>query len=129
MNKPKRPEFKQKEFLRSRKFLNKKSGVAAIECTVNVDYDDISGYIDISDCNRKISLEFWSMNPKEAALKLEKIDLIINELTKFKTSYLEAIKFAEERNLTYKAYVKARDEYNKKNPDDPIGIFKGVSLD
>ncbi len=118
MKKPTRPEFKTKKFLNSRKFLNKTEGLAAIEATISVDYNDICGHVDISDCNRKISLDFWSINPTKATLKLQKIDLIISELNKFKEAYLEAIKEATNRDKAYAIYRKNKEAYDKKNPKD-----------
>jgi hypothetical protein len=118
MKKPTRPEFKTKKFLNSRKFLNKTEGLAAIETYISVDYNDICGHVDISDCNRKISLDFWAIDPTKATSRLQKLDLIISELNKFKEAYLEAVKEATTRNKAYDAFRKNKEAYDKKHPKD-----------
>jgi hypothetical protein len=73
----------------SRKFLNKKAGLAAIEC--DADFSDYSCYASatISDCNRQITLDFTSYNAKEIAIKITKLGLVINELFELEQFLLE----------------------------------------
>jgi len=90
----------------SRKFLNKKKGVAAIEC--DADFSDYSCYASatISDCNRQVSLDFTSYDAKEFDVKLRKLGLVINELfeleqflIKHKYDWAEALKKKELERL------------------------------
>ena len=73
----------------SRKFLNKKTGMAAIEC--DADFSDYACYASavISDCNRQVSLDFTSYNAKEFDVKLTKLGLVINELFQLEQFLLE----------------------------------------
>lgn len=129
MKKPTRPDFKTKKFLHLRKFLNKDEGLAAIEAHVNVDYNDIEANIDISDCNRKVSLSFWTINSKDAEKKLQKIDLLIDSLNKFKEAYIEAIKEHKTRDITYEKYRKDYKAYDKKNPDRNKDLLEAIIND
>ena len=72
--------MKRKKY-HSRKFLNKSSGMAAIEVSCSVSSYSIDCGIAISDCNRKIELDFYSWDKKTTKEKLNKLDLIIEELT------------------------------------------------
>jgi hypothetical protein len=73
----------------SRKFLNKKVGVAAIEC--DADFSDYSCYASatISDCNRQVSLDFTSYDAKEFDVKITKLGLVITELFNLEQFLLE----------------------------------------
>jgi len=73
----------------SRKFLNKKQGVAAIEC--DAELADYSCYasVTISDCSRRISLDFTSYDAKEFDDKHAKLVSIINELFELEQFLLE----------------------------------------
>lgn len=64
----------------SRKFLNSKKGMAAIECSADVlpHWSDIN--VKITDCNRSVSLDFDFNNMKTYKEKRVKLLLIINEL-------------------------------------------------
>lgn len=65
----------------SRKFLNKTNGMAAIE--VNADYSawNFDCNVTLTDCNRRIDLDFGMWGAKNIKEKLAKLDLLINELT------------------------------------------------
>jgi len=127
MNKPKRPDFKNKTFHQSRKFLNKKEGFAAIQTHVSVEYTEVTASIDISDCSRKISLDFWSWKEKDYKPKLEKIDLLISELTSFRDSFVEATALASQREAIYQEYSKQYKKYEKSLPNNPE--FEGLLSD
>lgn len=93
----------------SRKFLNKKHGTAAIECSGS--FTDYSLDIDISitDCSRKVSLDFYAMTPKDAKEKLVKFDLLLSELTSARNYYADSISKFEE------AYNKKQKESKLRN--------------
>jgi hypothetical protein len=120
MNKPKQPKFPNKTYS-SRKFLNKNTGLAAIETSISIDRIDggIDASVDISDCNRKISLDFYVFNTEEKYVKkrIDKLNLIVEEITKFRDTYLEFLKEAKERRVTYNKYRKQYDAWKKANPE------------
>jgi hypothetical protein len=71
----------------SRKFLNPKQGMAAIECSVEAGpylRDAVDGHVTISDCNRQVQLDFSMYKKEDAKAKLAKINVLIEELSKFK---------------------------------------------
>jgi hypothetical protein len=81
--------------LNSRKFINKSRGLGAMECQVETTYyskDDpvIDASVSIQDCNRSIHLEFAVYDEKDIAAKLSKINLMIEELLKFKSAFTKA---------------------------------------
>ncbi len=90
----------------SRKFLNKKSGTAAVEITGsdpnNKHSLDLS--VDISDCSRKISLDFYVWDDKSYKEKSVKIDTLIDEITKAK----------EWLDKAYPVFAKAKKEKQPK---------------
>lgn len=87
-----------------RKFLNAERGTALIEVDgrVSFDKDGVKRYIDgdvsITDCSRKISLEFYSYlgadrpsyeDDATVADRLDKLDLLITELALFRAWYAD----------------------------------------
>jgi hypothetical protein len=81
--------------LNSRKFINKSRGLGAMECQVETTYyskDDpvIDASVSIQDCNRSIHLEFGVYEKKDVAAKLSKINLMIEELLRFKAAFTTA---------------------------------------
>jgi hypothetical protein len=71
----------------SRKFLNPKQGMAAIECNVEAGSylrEAVDANVSISDCNRQVQLDFSMYKKEDAKVKLAKINVIIEELSKFK---------------------------------------------
>lgn len=69
----------------SRKWLNQKEGTAFIEASIEDSYSKYKdSTLNISDCNKKISLDFSFHTQKEKKEKLKKLDLLINELKEFK---------------------------------------------
>jgi hypothetical protein len=122
MTKPKYPKFKNKKFI-NRKFLNKDEGLAAIQTYVCVDSDSISGSVDISDCNRKVSLDFYTYDtkPKSVQDKLKKLDTLINALELFKINYVLGVQEIEKRRPAIEKYRKEIKEWNKlNNKEDSI---------
>lgn len=53
---------------------------------------DIEAYVEIRDCNTKISLDFYlnsEANFRTRAQRLQKLDKLINELQDFRTAFIE----------------------------------------
>lgn len=71
-----------------RKFLNKSKGIACIE--VNADYTawNFNCDVTLTDCNRRIDLDFNMWQAKNVKEKMDKLNLLISELTNLRT-YLE----------------------------------------
>lgn len=66
----------------SRKFLNPKTGIAAIECSAEMmssTWCDVN--VKITDCNRAVNLQFDFNDVKGFKEKRAKLTLIINELS------------------------------------------------
>jgi hypothetical protein len=103
--------MKSVNHLNSRKFLNKSRGLGAIECDVETTYygsDDqvIDASISIQDCNRSIHLEFGVYEKKDIQAKLAKINLLIEELLRFKAAFYTATdKFVEKPKTKKKPAV------------------------
>lgn len=64
----------------SRKFLNSKKGVAAIECRADMASKWCDVTVQISDCHKTVNLEFDFSDAKGHKEKRAKLSLIINEL-------------------------------------------------
>lgn len=75
----------------SRRFLNKKQGVAAVE--VKFDSWDYGGGFDsevvISDCSRSVRLDFCTYSHKDLAEKYTKLNGLIEELSKLQDHFTE----------------------------------------
>lgn len=87
--------FKTIKHLQSRKFLNSRQGLGAIECqveTTQYSHNDtmIDASVSIQDCNRSIHLEFGVYDKSDIAPKLTKINLMIEELLRFKAAFTTA---------------------------------------
>lgn len=72
----------------SRKFLNKSSGMAAIEVSADYTAWNFNCDVTLSDCNRRIDLDFNMWSAKNVKTKMDKLNLLIFELTSLRT-YLE----------------------------------------
>ena len=103
----------------SRKFLNKKIGMAAIECDVSINDHSIYASSVISDCNRQVSLDFTAYNVKDLDAKLTKLGLLINELFEMEQFLLEH-KFEWTEEL--KKGEQARRANKKKRRSAPLNI-------
>jgi len=76
----------KKDFQRTtRKFLNKKEGLAAIQTDFQSGSWSMGGDIIISDCNRNINLDFHVFDSKDFANKLGKISILIEELSAYRS--------------------------------------------
>jgi hypothetical protein len=102
----------------SRKFLNKKQGMAAIECTGNFTEYSIDIDINISDCSRKVSLDFYAMNPKDAKEKLNKLDLFLSEIAAARVYYADSISVFEELYNNKQKEVKLQKNRNTEKYND-----------
>jgi len=76
----------------SRKFLNKTNGTASIEVDVD-SYDWCGGGVDarvsITDCSRRITLDFSVYTKKDVVEKTQKLEVLINELSKLKALLMD----------------------------------------
>lgn len=103
--------MKSTKYLQSRKFINASRGLGAMECQVEAtqySHNDtvIDASISIQDCNRSISLEFGVYEKKDVVAKLNKIDLMIAELNKFREAFTKATdKFVEKPKTKKKPAV------------------------
>ena len=70
----------------SRKFLNSKKGVAAIECSAEMESKWCNIGVKITDCNRMVNLDFDFNGIKEFKEKRAKLLLIIWELNALLTA-------------------------------------------
>lgn len=109
--------MKSKEY-RSRKFLNSKHGLAAIEAHCYVTDWSMEADVTLSDCNRNINLEFSVWKEKDYAEKSKKLSLIINEL-------LAMQKFMEENKDSFFEARKAKELENKTTKVKSIGQLLG----
>jgi len=100
-----------------RKFLNKTNGTAAIEIQSGYNAWNFDCTVSLSDCNRKIDLDFSMWNPKQVKEKIDKLDLLINELTKLK----EYLGPATENFIDLNK--------NKKNKDNILSILNEAEDD
>lgn len=75
----------------SRKFLNKTTGVAAIECDIGSTEwcGGVDGTITITDCSRHVNLDFGVYDVKDLDNKLAKLNLLVEEIGKFRDMYLD----------------------------------------
>ena len=106
----------------SRKFLNKTTGLAAIETNVE-SYSWSSGGLDstvsISDCSRHISLDFSIYSKKDLDEKIKKLDLLITELTKLQEVFIEN---ADDLCEAMDEADKKRKESNKKRKSEVVEV-------
>lgn len=76
----------------SRKFLNKAKGTAAIEVAVET-YEWNAGVMDasisITDCSRRVTLDFSVYNKKDLDEKINKLGLLITEFTNLQELFFE----------------------------------------
>ena len=73
----------------SRKFLNKSTGVGAIECDISsTDWcGGLDGTITISDCSRRVNLDFSVYDVKDLDAKIAKLHLLLEEISNFRDVY------------------------------------------
>jgi len=89
----------------SRKFLNSKHGLAAIEVSCDICDWSMDTNVTISDCNRNVTLDFGIWKEKDYVEKAKKLSLIISEL----------IALQEFMDANVDAYIEARKQLDLKN--------------
>ena len=68
----------------SRKFLNSKKGIAAIECTADMSSKWCDINVKIADCNKVVTLDFDFSDMKGYKEKRKKLLILITELNKLR---------------------------------------------
>ncbi len=96
MAKPKKKTYK------SRKFLNKDQGIAAIETSFEFEPDWLysggwESHVVISDCSRNVRLDFSAYEGKDIDKSLDKLATLLTELEKLGNTMLEYREAAEEK--------------------------------
>jgi hypothetical protein len=87
----------------SRKFLNKKEGMAAIEVTASYTEHHFDCDVAISDCSRRINLDLNMWSPKCIPAKMAKLDMLIEELNELRIYLQEATTDFKDNHKSYKA--------------------------
>lgn len=79
--------------IKSRKFLNKQEGLAAIEVRFEFDsmpfYGGWDAHVTISDCNRSVNLDFCAYSEKNVDDVINKAQILIDEITKLQAAMIE----------------------------------------
>ena len=105
----------------SRKFLNKKEGVAVIECSIdNRDFlCGLDSSVTITDCSRRITLSFGVYEASDVNKNIAKMSLLIDELCAFRDVFLEnaeaiTVKISEEKaNRKKRLAARVKEEKNE----------------
>ena len=77
-----------------REFLNKKEGIAVIESTVKCTGNWIEAELVITDCYRRVTLDFTSNSKQKRREMYDKVYVMINHLEKF----AEALRYADDEH-------------------------------
>jgi hypothetical protein len=93
-----------------RKFLNKTKGIACIEVDANYTAWNFGCDVTLTDCNRRIDLDFNMWEAKAVKEKMDKLNLLIFELTNLRT-------YLEEATTDF---IKLNTEANKKRGNKSI---------
>ena len=74
--------------IHSRKFLNKREGLAAIEVRFEHEQSIWTGgwdaSVSINDCNRSVNLDFCAYSEKDVDTVINKANILIDEITKIR---------------------------------------------
>lgn len=83
---------KRKLFNRTRKFLNKKSHHSTAAIYTEVEYDGYGTYSTfvVTDCARKIKLDFPGRAASDRANSLHKLDTLIESVVQFRAALTDA---------------------------------------
>lgn len=92
-----------KKTYHSRKFLNKNSGMAAVEVGGTYNNYSFDCTVAISDCNRRIDLDMYMWDEKSIKEKMYKLNLLISELSNLRDWI----------NETTPAYLEGKSEKKK----------------
>ena len=107
-----------------RKFLNKIHGMAALEISAEYTAWNFQCDVTLTDCNRRIDLDFSMWEPKAVKDKMNKLDLLINELTALRdylgpaTADFIALSEANKRNSKGKGSTDEAPALNEEDLDD-----------
>jgi hypothetical protein len=79
-----------------RGFLNKVRGTAAFECNIDHEkgdysYNSVCASFCITDCARKVELDFYTRDTESAENSLYKLNMLLTELQAFKNNLLVAL--------------------------------------
>jgi hypothetical protein len=102
-----------------RKFLNKKQGTATLEISAEYTAWNFNCDVALSDCNRKVNLDFSMWEDKYVKERMDKLDLLINELTALRTYLIPATADFITLNKASKA---------KQNKGKSTGIIETLGL-
>lgn len=69
----------------SRSFLNKSTGLAAVEVSVDTSHTYVEANFAISDCNKTVNIDLSSSSKVAFKAKLDKLSKLITELTSLET--------------------------------------------
>jgi hypothetical protein len=75
----------------SRKFLNKSTGLSAIETSIDTTLwsGGVEGSVSITDCARQVNLDFSLYDVKDVDVKIAKLNLLLVEISAFRDVYLQ----------------------------------------
>ena len=109
----------------SRKFLNKHTGMAAIETSFEMNENGffIGGWdasVSLSDCNKVVSLDFSVYDEKDIDKAIHKVTVILEELEKFGNLLLEHRERASESIKEANKARKERSKVHKSKPFDEL---------
>ena len=76
----KKTKFKKPKQHYKRQWLNKKKGAASMITNVDIDRWGVNAWLELSDCNRKVTIDLDFYNAKSYDTKLDKLNLIVNQL-------------------------------------------------
>jgi hypothetical protein len=76
----KKTKFKKPKGHYKRQWLNKTKGAASIITNVDIDRWGVNAWFEINDCNRKVNIDMDFYNMKSLQVKIDKINLVINQL-------------------------------------------------
>lgn len=96
-----------------RKFLNKTKGIACIEVDASYTAWNFDCSVTLTDCNRRIDLDFGMWKAKDVKDRVAKLDLLIGELCALKLYLGEATE----------DFIKLNLEANKKNSNKLLSIL------
>ncbi len=103
--------------------------MAAIECIGSLTDYSLDIDINISDCSRKVSLDFYAMNPKDAKEKLNKLDLLLSEIAAARVYYADNISAFEELYNNKRKEIKLRKNRNTEKYNDATASLHELLAD
>lgn len=88
-------QTKEKTFLAKRKWLNPidHADTGMFSMDVSAESYGVSGTFTLWDCGRKVSLDFWVSDEKDAKARANKLDMLISGLQEMKEAMGKAYNF------------------------------------